>query len=209
MKQIILLEGQKHIAYVENVNYIMKQMNGSYSLCEESIAEGVAYNGNTYKLYGRGDTIEGDIVIVVDIDAGLIFKDINLANSITFVTLAEDNKIDDVTADEHKSLFNDFEVGVNYNVGQIRKYKNKLYKCISTHTSEATWTPDVAVSLWKQISNPDESFPSWSQPVGSFDCYMKGDRVIHNDKKYVSIIDNNVWEPGVYGWEEIIEESGV
>ena len=29
----------------------------------------------------------------------------------------------------------------------------------------------------------------------------------HNDKIWVSIVDNNVWEPGVYGWEEVIEEE--
>ena len=211
MKQIVLLEGQKHIGYVENVNYIRKQANGSYCLCNESIAEGVAYNGNTYKLHDRGDNVEGKVVIVVDIDAGIILKNINLANSITFVTLAEENKIDEVTADEHKSLFNDFEPGVNYEVGQIRKYENKLYKCVSAHTSQSDWTPDVAVSLWKQISNPNEEYPTWSQPVGSFDCYMKGDRVTHNEKKYVSLIDNNVWEPGTYGWgliEGEVTENG-
>jgi hypothetical protein len=33
---------------------------------------------------------------------------------------------------------------------------------------------------------------------------MKGDKVRHNNKVWISIIDNNVWEPGVYGWEEVI-----
>lgn len=32
---------------------------------------------------------------------------------------------------------------------------------------------------------------------------MKDDKVIHNGKTWVSDIDNNVWEPGVYGWNEI------
>ena len=30
---------------------------------------------------------------------------------------------------------------------------------------------------------------------------MKGDRVTHGGRTWVSTIDNNVWEPGVYGWE--------
>lgn len=34
---------------------------------------------------------------------------------------------------------------------------------------------------------------------------MTGDKVRHNDKVWISIIDNNVWEPGVYGWNEVIE----
>lgn len=208
MKQIILVDSQKSVGYVENVTYIRKQENGAYGLCEENKAEGIAHNGTTFKLYNRGENVDGDVVIVVDVDLGKVIKDINVANSITFVTLAEENKIDDVTADEHKNLFNDFEIGVTYNVGNIRKYKDKLYKCISAHTSQSDWTPDIAVSLWKQISDPNVEYPTWAQPIGAHDCYMRGDRVTHNEKKYVSTTDNNVWEPGVFGWE-IIEESEV
>lgn len=31
----------------------------------------------------------------------------------------------------------------------------------------------------------------------------KGDKVTHNGKTWQSTTDNNVWEPGVYGWEEV------
>lgn len=31
----------------------------------------------------------------------------------------------------------------------------------------------------------------------------KGDKVMHNGKTWQSTTDNNVWEPGVYGWEEV------
>jgi len=34
---------------------------------------------------------------------------------------------------------------------------------------------------------------------------MTGDKVRHNGKIWVSIADYNVWEPGVYGWEEVTE----
>lgn len=34
------------------------------------------------------------------------------------------------------------------------------------------------------------------------DAYMAGDKVTHNDKHWVSDVDNNVWEPSVYGWSE-------
>ena len=33
---------------------------------------------------------------------------------------------------------------------------------------------------------------------------MKGDKVKHNGKTWESDIDNNVWEPSVYGWSEVI-----
>ena len=41
----------------------------------------------------------------------------------------------------------------------------------------------------------------WEQP-DSTNPYMAGDKVTHNGKTWVSDIDNNVWEPGVYGWTE-------
>lgn len=41
----------------------------------------------------------------------------------------------------------------------------------------------------------------WAQP-GSTNPYMLGDKVRHNGKIWMSTIDNNVWEPGVYGWAE-------
>lgn len=37
----------------------------------------------------------------------------------------------------------------------------------------------------------------------STNAYKIGDEVTHNDKNWMSMIDNNVWEPGVYGWTEI------
>lgn len=44
----------------------------------------------------------------------------------------------------------------------------------------------------------------WEQP-GSTNPYMTGNKVSYNGKIWVSTIDNNVWAPGAYGWEEITE----
>ena len=32
---------------------------------------------------------------------------------------------------------------------------------------------------------------------------MKGDKVTYNGKTWVSTVDNNVWAPETYGWEEV------
>ena len=130
---------------------------------------------------------------------------VNVTQSIAFVTLAEAGQIDDVTASEHLEVFAEWAEGVNYVVGNLRKYKDKLYRCLSAHTSQSDWTPDVAVSLWVLTSDPAEEFPAWSQPVGSHDAYATGDKVTHNEKKWVSDVDGNVWEPGVYGWSEYVD----
>jgi hypothetical protein len=46
-----------------------------------------------------------------------------------------------------------------------------------------------------------EGYPEWVQPLGASDAYSTGDIVSHNDYYYISTVDANVWEPGVYGWE--------
>lgn len=92
---------------------------------------------------------------------------------------------------------------VAYAVGDRCLYGGVLYKCLQGHTSQKTWTPKDAVSLWAKILIPDPTvIPEWQQPE-STNPYMKGDKVTHGGKTWQSTIDNNVWEPGVYGWEEV------
>ncbi len=127
------------------------------------------------------------------------------ATVITFVTLCEAGSIDAVTASEHVDLFSPWAYPVSYKTGQIREHGGKLYKCLQDHTSQETWTPDASPSLWVAISDPAEEWPEWSQPVGSTDAYAKGAKVSHSGKQWTSDVDNNVWEPGVYGWAEVTE----
>lgn len=90
--------------------------------------------------------------------------------------------------------------GVAYATGDRRQYDGALYKCLQSHTSQPDWTPTAAPSLWANVLIPDPgTIPEWEQP-GSTNPYMAGDKVTHNGKTWMSDIDNNVWEPGVYGW---------
>ncbi len=82
----------------------------------------------------------------------------------------------------------------------------KLYRVLQAHRSQADWTPDVAVSLFVQINDPGEEWPEWIQPVGAQDAYAKGAKVSHNASHWVSDVDTNVWEPGVYGWAQFNEQ---
>ena len=71
------------------------------------------------------------------------------------------------------------------------------------HTAQDDWTPTAAPSLWARVLIPDEDvIPEWEQPE-STNPYKKGDKVRHNGKMWVSILENNTWEPGIYGWEEV------
>ena len=50
------------------------------------------------------------------------------------------------------------------------------------------------------MDNPEEEWPEWRQPTGVTDAYTKGYKVSHNGEHWISDVDDNVWEPGVYGW---------
>lgn len=115
---------------------------------------------------------------------------------------AADN-LSDNDAAQAPMIFDRWEVNISYEVGKRVCYNDKLYKVLIAHTSQADWTPDVAVSLFAEVLIPDPSvIPEWIQP-SSTNPYMKGDKVRHIGKIWISIADYNVWEPGVYGWEEI------
>lgn len=107
----------------------------------------------------------------------------------------------DEDALEGVELFPQWITDYGYQVNDRVKHENTLYKCIQAHTSQESWKPDLTPALWVKVSI--EEYPEWVQPIGTQDAYMKGDKVSHLEKHWVSIADNNVWEPGVYGWDEV------
>lgn len=95
--------------------------------------------------------------------------------------------------------------GVNYVTGLKLRYEDVLYKVLQDHTSQPDWTPIAAPSLFAKVLIEDPDIvPAWEQP-DSTNPYMSGDKVTHNGKTWISDVDNNVWEPGVYGWSEVTE----
>lgn len=103
-------------------------------------------------------------------------------------------------AEATPDFFPAWAVDKDYKVDDRISYKGKAYKVLQAHHSQADWTPDVAVSLFAVIHA--ETIEDWTQPE-STNPYNKGDKVRHNGKIWESTIDGNIWEPGVYGWEEV------
>lgn len=104
---------------------------------------------------------------------------------------------------EAVELFPAWATGVSYTADERVSYADKLYRCVQSHTSQADWTPDATPALWTEVAKPGE-IPVWKQPTGAQDAYQKGDKVHYpgkDDPVYVSTVDNNVWEPRVYGWD--------
>ena len=108
----------------------------------------------------------------------------------------------DADAFEAVELFPHWSDSADYAVGDRVSYSETLYKCLTAHTSQPSWTPDVSPSLWVRVDDPSIEWPEWVQPQGSTDAYPAGAKVSHNEKHWVSDVDNNVREPSVYGWTE-------
>ena len=111
---------------------------------------------------------------------------------------------DDDTALTVPKLFPDWQSsGHAYKTGDRVMQGGVLYKVLQDHTSQGTWKPADAPSLFAKVLTDEEggTIKEWEQP-NSTNPYAKGDKVTHNSKTWVSTVDSNVWEPGVYGWVE-------
>lgn len=94
---------------------------------------------------------------------------------------------------------------VEYKKDTKLTYNGILYKVLQDHTSQTSWTPDAAPSLFAKVLVSDDGTPQeWQQP-DSTNPYNKGDRVLFNGKTYESLIDGNVWSPSANpaGWKEV------
>lgn len=113
-------------------------------------------------------------------------------------SLADDDALEAI------ELFPVWQSDTDYAVDVRVRYGDKLYRCVQAHRSQTDWTPDATPALWTEVAKPGE-IPVWKQPTGAQDTYGIGDKVHYptvDDPVYVSTVDNNVWEPGVYGWEK-------
>ena len=109
--------------------------------------------------------------------------------------------LSDAEALEVPTLFPSWAEGTSYSTEDRIEYDGTLYRCVQAHTSQADWTPTATPALWVVVSL--EEWPDWAQPLGAHDAYPAGAKVTHAGKHWVSDVDSNVWEPGVYGWTEV------
>ena len=111
--------------------------------------------------------------------------------------------LDDADAVDAVTLYPHWAAGVSYTTGQRIQNKGILYTVLQDHVSQTGWEPSAASSLFAMVLIPDDgTIPEWEQPE-STNPYSRGDKVRHLGKIWISDLDNNVWEPGVYGWTEV------
>lgn len=129
--------------------------------------------------------------------------------ALTAIFSAQPEMLDTISDDAlmHMAPYmSEWETDRAYVVGDKVQYQDRPYRCLQSHTSMQEWNPVDATSLWARIiasEDPDNPLP-WEQP-DSTNPYMRGDRVTHNGHTWESDVDNNVWEPGVYGWTVVDE----
>ena len=69
-----------------------------------------------------------------------------------------------------------------------------------------TGTPNVwepGVSGWHQLATDSDGWGRWVAPTGAHDSYWAGFVAAHDNKVWRSDYDDNVWEPGVFGWTKV------
>lgn len=92
--------------------------------------------------------------------------------------------------------------GMALGIGDRVQYNGGLYRVQQEHTTQSDWIPDTAHLLFSRINAPGEIL-AWVQ--GS---YAKGAKVTHGGKTWLSMVENNTWEPGADGvfdniWREV------
>ncbi|WFF72662.1 hypothetical protein [Proteiniclasticum sp. QWL-01] len=86
-------------------------------------------------------------------------------------------------------------------------YNDDFYMVNQDHLVQAEWVPGTGTeSLYSKVAQPG-AVATWVQPLGAHDAYNsygswlpKSDPVTHNGSTWISSLDGNIWEPGVYGW---------
>lgn len=108
MYSIVAADGRE-IGIVETPVYIFKQSNGVYALCDEAVAEGIAFEGTPYQLVERPAMGDGLIAVrLFEVDAGSrlsVQEKLTLQNSanIDYISMMADiilpNEFEEVSFD--------------------------------------------------------------------------------------------------------------
>lgn len=88
------------------------------------------------------------------------------------------------------TLFEKWEAGKRYEVGDRREYDGVLYKCKQGHTSQADWTPPLTPALWDRIDVEHEGTLDDPIPAAVGLVYYMDKYYSEEDKVYLCIRDD-------------------
>ena len=136
------------------------------------------------------------------------------AASVMFRTLAQTDVITPADALDNAGMFPAWAdcIGQRADPGSYWRHNDTLWRVNAgqEHVIQADWSPDLSPSLFSPAANPAEEWPEWIQPTGAHNAYAVGAKVTHSGKTWISMVDNNTWEPGAAGigdtiWREVVE----
>lgn len=114
--------------------------------------------------------------------------------------------LSDEQAVKVKALYLPWEVGVAYAVGDVRRYGDKLYRCLQAHTSQEDWMPTAVPALWVEVAAEGE-YREIKDNMLSTEAFAKGEIGWYKSKDslWESLINANVYTPETYpaGWEKV------
>ena len=130
-------------------------------------------------------------------------------------TIVKDESTDFATITDLAPALDDWEPGLIFiaaddtttevydgRVGDVLYYGGTAVEVLQPHTSQDDWLPPDVPALYEVYRDPDSAEP-WVQPEGAHDAYALGEEVTHNGRLWSSEVDDNVWEPGVFGWADL------
>ncbi len=127
------------------------------------------------------------------------------AATVMFRALAQTDVITPADALDNAGMFPVWadRVSTDVKVGEYLRYEDGLYRVKQSHKIQEHYPPSTATaSLYSKVTMPGEVI-DWSP--GS---WAKGIKVKHNGKIWLSMVDNNTWEPGAAGvYENIWKEA--
>lgn len=108
---------------------------------------------------------------------------------------------DDIAV-EHVDLYPAWAAGMALKANDRIQHDGGLYRVQQTHTAEHPPSVNTA-ALYMRIQSPG-AVQAWV----TGQSYAKDVRVTHNGKTWISMVDNNAWEPGAAGvydniWKEV------
>lgn len=103
------------------------------------------------------------------------------------------------------TLLPEWRSGTNYKRGEAIIYKGDVYRIAQAHTSQDTWLPTDAPSLYTRIRLASDGVRIWAAPTNAEDSFSNGERVHYPDENgdiWISNRDGNTSVPGTDRWWE-------
>lgn len=121
---------------------------------------------------------------------------------------------DDADAITYTDLYPEFKdiIGKTLEPDYVIRHEGELYRVAQKTIASEIYLPGAegTESIYTHIViDPETGYEEWKQPTGAHDAYSEGDIVKHNGKLWISTMageHTNVYEPGVYGWDEYTGE---